>query len=442
MSKHDLQDVAELCLSKAKEKGAKEAAVRASQVRDVTVQWREGKLEKIQEATTRGVTVQLYVDGRYSTVNTSDLRPEALDRFLADSVTMTRALAPDPFRFLPEPELYAGQAKLDLQLEDAKHGELTPERRRQLAREAEEGARAVKGAESILSVTTDFNDTRSDVLRLNSNGFSGRRVDTQYWVSAAVTVKDGDGRRPEDYSAVGTRFLAELPSAAEQGRRAAERALARLGSKKTESARLTMVLDNRAAPRLMAALVQTLAGAALQQKRSFLEGKVGTQVASPLLTVSDEPHLVRGFGSRLFDLEGLAARRLPLFEKGVLRNYYVDTYYGRKLKMPATTGGLSNLDWALGTKTQAGLLADVKDAILVTGFLGGNSNPTTGDFSLGVRGFRVRGGVVGEPVAEMNVSGNMAETWKNLVAVGSDPYPYSTYRTPTLVFEGVQFAGL
>ena len=83
----------------------------------------------------------------------------------------------------------------------------------------------------------------------------------------------------------------------------------------------------------------------------------------------------------------------------------------------------------------------MQEGILVSGFLGGNSNGTTGDFSFGVQGCRVRGGQIAEPVAEMNISGNLADLMKRLVAVGNDPYQYSTIRTPTLVFEGVQFAG-
>ena len=96
----------------------------------------------------------------------------------------------------------------------------------------------------------------------------------------------------------------------------------------------------------------------------------------------------------------------------------------------------------IGDKDQAALLAAMKDGILVTGFLGGNSNGLTGDFSLGVQGFRVRGGKIAEPVGEMNISGNHLEFWKKLTAVGNDPYPYSSMKTPTLVFEGVQFAGV
>jgi PmbA protein len=126
----------------------------------------------------------------------------------------------------------------------------------------------------------------------------------------------------------------------------------------------------------------------------------------------------------------------------VLKSYYIDTYYGKKLKMSPTTGGSSNLAWKLGAKSQKELIADAKDAILVTGFLGGNSNGTTGDYSLGIQGFMVRSGQIAEPIAEMNISGNQLELWKRLVAVGNDPYPYSSTQTPTLVFEGVSFAGV
>lgn len=438
----ELVEVALRCQKVALQKGAAEAAARAYKVRDVTVQWRDGKLEQINEATTRGVGLSLYVDGRFSSVSSSDLRPEALETFIGDAVVMTRTLAQDPFRTLPDPKLYEGQAKVDLQLEDPAYATVTPEQRRQVAQEIETAARAVKGAQAILSVTTGFSDNRSESVRVHSNGFLGSRVDTAFWIQAQVSVKDPDGRRPEDYAYGGVRFVSELPRAADIGKTATERTLARLGAKKPASAVLPMVLENRAAGRLVGALTSALSGQALQQKRSFLEGKLGQEVGSTALTLTDDPLLAKGFGSRLFDGEGLAARPLPIFEKGVLRGYYIDTYYGKKLQVAPTTGGSSNLIMALGTKDQPGLLAGIEDGILVTGFLGGNSNGTTGDFSLGVQGFKIRGGQIGEPVSELNISGNHLDFWKRLVAVGNDPWPYSTLLTPTLVFEGVQFAGV
>lgn len=438
----DFRQIAQGAVAAARKAGAREAAATINRSRDVSVEWRDGKVERVTEATRRSLALQLYVDGRYSQVSSSDLRQEALLTFIADGVAMTRVLAEDPFRSLPDPALYQGRAATDLQLDDPAYAGVTPEQRREAAREIEQAARAVKGALSFLSVSTSFQDTRTESFRVASNGFEGSRVDTIFYCTAAVSVKDADGRRPEEFDYAGARHVGEIPKVAAIGSGAALRALSRLGSKKAESAAMTLVLDNRAAGNLIGALGQPLSGMALQQKRSFLEGKIGQAIGSPLFDVADDPLVPRAFGSRLYDGEGLAAKRMPVFEKGVLRNFYVDTYYGKKLQMAPTTGGRSNVVFALGAKSQAEILKDVGEGILVTGFLGGNSNPTTGDYSYGIKGFRIRAGERAEPVAEMNIAGNLGELLKKLTAVGNDPWPYSSLRTPTLVFEGVQFAGV
>ncbi|HQR29049.1 MAG TPA: TldD/PmbA family protein [Anaeromyxobacteraceae bacterium] len=440
-STREMQDTARAAAETARKAGAQQAAVSAARVRNVQVDWRDGKMERVKEATTRGLSVELYVDGRYSTVSTSDLRPDAVRAFVETAVAMARKLEKDPFRSLPDPRLYAGQARVDLDLLDPGQGALTPAARRERARAAEEGARAVKGSDAFLSVSAGVSDSLSEVFRVHTNGFEGTRKGTTFVVSSGVSVKDPDGRRPEDSAYAFARHLAAVPPPATVGKEAAERALACIGARKAESAAMTMVVDARAAGRLVSTLLGPLSGGALQQKQSCLEGKLGQAVGSPLLDVADDPLVPRGLDSRLFDSEGIAARRFPVFEKGVLTAYYLDTYYAKKLGMEPTTRSSSNLAWTLGTKGREGLLADARDAILVTGFLGGNSNSTTGDFSLGVQGFRIRDGRIAEPVAEMNVSGNLLDVWKRLVAVGNDPYPYSTLRTPTLVFEKVQFAG-
>jgi PmbA protein len=434
-------DIARLAVQAAKKKGAQQAAAAVSRRREVEVTWRDGRLEKISEATSRSLDMKLYVDGRYTSVQTSDLRPEAIAPFLDNAVSLTRALAKDPHRTLPDPALYQGQAGVDLQIEDGGYETVSPDDRRRLAREMEEAARAVKGRAQVLSVTAGFSDTLSETVRVTSNGFEGTHRDTGFYLFAEMSVKDPDGRRPEDYSMAGKRHYGELPKAAVVGREAAERTFSRVGSKKMPSGVLPMVLDARAAGRMVMYLMGPLSGGALQQRRSFLEGKAETQVGSAKLSFSDDPHVQKGLGSRLFDGEGIAAKKFAVFEGGVLRNYYVDTYYGKKLGMGPTTGRSSNLSWTLGDRGQAQLLQDIKEGVFVTNFIGGNSNGTTGDFSLGVQGFRIRGGRLAEPVGEMNISGNHLELWKRLVAVGNDPYAYSPLRTPTLVFDKVQFAG-
>jgi PmbA protein len=436
-----LLDVARRAAKLALDRGAGEAAAATYRARHVELVWRDGKLENVTEATTRGLGLDLYVDGRYASVSTSDLRPDALERFVADAVALARTLSPDPFRRLPDPELYAGQALVDLELEDQDQTGLDAGTRREAVRAVEEAARSVPGAGAILSVTAGASDTHGESALVQTNGFEGNRRSTDFWLSAEVTVKDPDGRRPEEYASSGARHRAAVEPPETLGRRAAERALSRVGAIKGPSGIVTMAVDARAAGRLVGALFGPLSAASLQQKRSFLEGKLGAEVGSPLLDVRDDPHVKRGFGSRRYDGEGLAARPFPVFEGGALRSFYVDTYYGRKLGIAPTTARSSNLAWRLGERSPAELLGDLGEGLLVTGFLGGNSNSTTGDFSLGVRGFQVRGGRPAEPVGEMNVSGNHLELWKRLAAVGNDPYRYSSMRTPTLVFEGVQLAG-
>lgn len=442
MKTPNLIDTARTAVALAKKHGAQDAAAAIVRDRDVDLSWRDGKLEKLSEATTRSLSLELYVDGRYSAVSTSDLRPDALSRFVEDSVALTRVLAKDPARMLPDPKWYQGQAKEELELEDPAYSALDPGRRRALAQAIEASARAARGAEKLLSVTATYGDRISDSARVHSNGFEGSRRTTLHSVSAEASVLDPDGRRPEDYDYKVATHLAALGDTAEVGRLAVERTLARLGAKKAATGNRTLVIDRRAAGRLVGSLNQALAASALQQKRSFLEGKLGQKIASDKLTVTDDPFVKRGLGSRLYDTEGIAARRFPVIEAGVLKAYYVDSYYGRKLGMDPTTRSASNLVFAAGAKDRAALLADVKDGLLVTGFLGGNSNATTGDFSFGVQGFEIVNGQVAGPFGEMNVSGNHLEFWQRLSMVGDDPFPYSAMRVPSLVFENVMVAGV
>ncbi|MBK8252309.1 MAG: TldD/PmbA family protein [Polyangiaceae bacterium] len=437
-----LLDQAKQVVALAKKKGAADARATAYSSREVELTWRDGKVEKVSEATTRGASVALYVEGRYSSVSTSDLRPEALEKFLEESISMAKTLAKDPYRTLPDPKMYEGRAQLDLALFDPKYETVTADLRRKVAKEIEDGARSVKGAESILSVEAGVSDTKSQSATATSNGFEGEREDTQFWLSGSVSCKDKDGRRPEEYDVMGGHFFSELGSASELGKRASERTIGTLGAAKLKSDVFPLVIENRAGGRMLRNLLGALTGRALQQKQSFLEGKVGKEIASKLLTLTDDPHLAKGLASRLYDTDGFATKKRVVIEKGVLKLFYIDDYYAKKMKVNPTTGMTTNLVLSGGKKNLTELMKDIKNGILVTGFLGGNSNSTTGAFSAGIQGYHIVNGTRAEPIAEMNISGNLSDFWKKLTAVGSDPWVYSSTRTPTLVFDGIQIAGL
>ncbi len=333
MTGENMLEMAKQAVRLGQKKGAQEVAVNTRRTREVSVSWRDGNLEKLHEATTAALSLQLYVDGRYSAVSTSDLRPEALEKFIENAISLARSLAPDPYRSLPDPQTYKGQADIDLQLEDASYDSLSAVQRRKIAQSMEEAARAVDGAQAILSVTTQVADSQSQHFKVHSNGFEGTTRETSFWLAAEASVQDPDGRRPEDYDFAGSRFFKQLPDSSTIGRQAAQRALQRIGAQKGSSAVVPVAIDYRAGGRIFSYLIGPLSAASLQQKRSMFEGKLETTIGSPLLSVHDDPLIPKAFGSYLFDGEGMAAKRLAIFESGVLKNYYVDCYYGKKLKM-------------------------------------------------------------------------------------------------------------
>ena len=167
---------------------------------------------------------------------------------------------------------------------------------------------------------------------------------------------------------------------------------------------------------------------------------MGTLAVTDKLTILDNPLMPKGFGSKHYDAEGISARTIPIIEHGVLRNVYMDTYYGSKLGMETTTGSMSNLIVSTGTRNVAEIIADCPDGIYVTNWLGGNSDSATGDYSFGVRGNIIRDGKLGPSVSEMNVTGNLLALFAQLIELGNDPWKYSAILAPTLVFDGVDFS--
>ncbi|MEM1414315.1 MAG: TldD/PmbA family protein [Myxococcota bacterium] len=418
--------------------GAQDAWGTASKERSVEVEYRDDILEKVQESTTRGLAIRLWVDGRYSTHRTTDLRPASLARFIPEAVALTRALEEDPFREITPPELYADRPSDALDLVSAAVGRIEPQQRTDWCREMVEAARA---HERIISATVGVSTSERMFAAASSNGFTGSRASTSVWCGGEVTLRGEGERRPEGYYWAGSTHLDAVPARAEIGRLALREAQRRLGSTKGPTARTTMVVEPRAAGHLLRRLLGPATARAFSQERSFFLGRVGQQVASETLSLVDDPLLRRGFASRHFDGEGIRSRRLPILEGGVLRNIYVDTYYGRKIGLQPTTGSRSNLEVPGGEKGLDALISDAGRGVLVTSWLGGNADATTGDFSFGLRGHLIEGGRAGAPVGEMNVTGNLLELFGQLGAIGNDPWPYSSVRAPTLVFENVQFSG-
>ncbi len=434
----ELEQRAAEAVAIAKKAGAADVMAGASRSRSVSFKVRNGTLEEVKDSTSRSLGVRLFVDGRYSSHSTTDLRPDRVKAFVEEAVALTRALQPDKFRALPDATLFAGApeaARLDLV--DAKLSKLDRDQRIELCQKM--NAR-LAGKDGVISAESGFSDGHSLTAAASSNGFSGSFEATSAGMYSSVTIGDGD-KRPEDWMGAWGRHFGALPDPEGIADEALRLTRARIGMAKGPTARTTMVVDNRAAGRLVGRLLGPAYGGSVQQQRSFWRDKLGQKMVSDKLTVIDDPVIPRALGSRPFDSEGIAAKKLPMIEGGVFRNLYLDTYYAKKLDMAPTTGDGSNRVIALGKRGRDAIVGDVANGIYVTSWLGGNMDSTTGDFSFGVRGHAIENGKLGAPIGEMNVTGNIVALFGKLAEVGNDPWIYSATLAPTLVFEDVQFSG-
>ena len=439
MTKEEKYSIAKWAMEHALKNGAQQASVSISNSNSSQIEVREEKIDKLEEANRNSLRIALYVDNKYSSISTNRLNnKEELVRFIEEAIAGTKYLSEDEFRTLPDPELYYKGGGDDLKTVDENFASVDPQQKIKYAFDVE---KEVLGKdERIISVSTTYNDNRSGSVMVTSNGFEGDTEYSSYALVAQVSVKSGDAR-PSSYWYESSIFHSDLIKEG-IGKQALKRALDKLGQEKINSGKMPMIVENRLARQTIQPLISALRGNSIQQKNSFLIDMAGEKIGSDLLTLTDNPFIVSGSGSRLFDREGLALKKRMIVDQGVLKAYYIDTYYGKKLDMAPTSGDTTNLVFKPGDKGLEELIASMDRAILVTGFNGGNSNGVTGDFSYGIEGFLVENGKLTKPVSEMNITGNFKQVLKDLIAVGNDVYTGSSWRLPSLVFDNIDFSGI
>ncbi len=440
MNNKERMELAKWVILQAQKCGAKDAAVNVYMSRDIEIEHRNQQLDKLTEATENSLNLSVYANNKYSSHSTNDLDKNALGRFIEEAVLMTKYLSEDKYRTLPDPKYYEGKKEIDLHIYDSDYETVTSENRVKLAREMEATAMGI--SEKVVACTSYYNDSYNESTKVHSNGFEGSRLSTSFSVGIEVTVCDEKECRPNDDDFRTVRYFKNLPNHELLAKKAVERAFSKIGQQKIDSGKYDMIVENRARPSLLGALYGPMQARNIQQKRSCFEGKLGEKIASENLTLIDDPFVENGLGSQLYDGEGIAAKKRVIIEKGVLKSFYTNSYYGNKLNWEPTTGGTSNLVFEYGTKSLDELIAQMKKGILVTGFIGGNSNSTTGDFSYGVIGKYVEDGKIVKPIYEMNVSGNVTGLWNKLVEVGNDPYTFSAWRRPSMYFSDINFSGV
>ena len=422
-----------------KSRGATEMEVAIDEGTEFSVRVLNREVEKLTQAGSKGIALRVITDGRTATASSSDFDRKTLYKLVDGAVARARLSGQDAFAGLPDLEKIAAGASA-LKIFDPAVTELPAEKKIALA----QGVEAVGLSETGVTKSLGASCTSLVWSRFlaNSKGFSGTYEKTVIALGTAYQAGEGDNLFQDGWYD-GASSVAALMDVEALGKRAARQVTRLVGARKVPTQNVPVVLEPAMTGQILSFLARCLSGAAVDQRQSFLAGKLGEAVGNPLVTIVDDGLLPGGRATVPFDEEGVPSRTTTLVEKGVLKNYLLDTYYGRKLKLRSTgnASGPTNFYWAAGDKAREEILKSVEKGLLLTGTLGQGTVPTTGDISVGAFGLWIEKGEVAFPVAEITISGNLGELLKGVEMVGNDLEFRQAVTGPTVKFAQMTVGG-
>ncbi len=406
----------------------------------------DGKLENLQNANDSNLYIQIISDERYGAYSTNRLNSKELEMFIKEAIRTNGYLAPDPARTLPPKELCWFGKEDNLNQYDNFILEMDPAQKKDIAFEVMEEIHGKN--RKIVSVNTEYGDMLEYQYMVDSQGFEGDSLQSNFTVSAECSVKGRGYARSEGWWYESALHYNEFTYKG-CGETALKRALEKLNPREMKGGSMNMIVDNTCSSRLVSPIFQALNGSNIQQRNSFLMERKGEKVFSDKLTLKDNPHWVGMSGSRYFDGDGIATRPMEIIRNGIVETYFINTYSANKMGVSPTVESASVPYFSLDefpdnmrNLNHCDMMKIMGKGILVTGFNGGNCNGLTGDFSYGIEGFYFENGEILFPVREMNISGNIVSLWNNVAMIGNDARTCSRWLIPSLAFENVDFTGI
>lgn len=411
-------DFAESLVQYGKKQGAEEVQVGISEGREFSLEIRNGNIEKLQEANSQSIGIKIIFEHRVANVSSSDLSQETLHHLIRNAIERAKISSPDPFSGLPE--LKKGKIEdTELEIFDPSILELSPEYKIQYAKEVE--SICLREPQIKKSFGAGLSTSIGTYYLANSNGFSGAYRRTYFSIGITLQGGESDNLIDEGWGE-SCIYRKDIPPPEAIAKKAIYRVVRLIGARKIETQNVPVILEAPVASEFLRFLYQCINGNTVYMKQSFLAEQLGKEIANPNVTVIDDGTLPRRPGSKPFDREGVQTQRTPVIENGVLKNFLLDTYTGKKLGMPSTgnASGPNNFFLVPGNTSLEALIQSVSKGILITGTIGFGLVPTTGDISQGAFGIWIENGALAFPVAEITLSGNLGTLLKNIEAIGND----------------------
>src|SRR5947209_9998983 len=446
----DLRELAVETVSRAMKAGATAAEAIIQEGNEFSTVVRLGQVETLKESGSRAIGLRVFIGKKTASTYSSDFTNEGIERLVSGAVTLARVTSEDPYAGLPDPSLL-GIVPGDLKLYFEDVHSLPPEERIEYARRAESAAMAVDTRIGN-SDGGSFDAGTGHKIFANSLGFVGEYRRSQCSIMAIPIAQADNGVMQRDAWYSVARTLTRLESPEAVGKEAARRTLRRLGARKIASTQVPVVFDSETARSLLSEIADCVSGDAIYRHASFLAGKLGEKIAGENITLTDDGTMPQGFGTAPFDGEGIPTRRTVVIEKGVLKSYLLNTYTAKKLGLQTTanasrglagTPGIGPGNYFLqpGQKSAKELIANIKEGLYVTEFLGQGVNLVTGDYSRGASGLWISNGELGYPVEEITVAGNLKDLFFNISEIATDLEFRGSVAAPTIRVDELTVGG-
>lgn len=412
----------------------------------LSVAQRLGERERLERAEDSDLGIRVLIGRRQAIASSNDWKKDSLDELVERALAMAEFVPEDPYCGLAQAEEVFAGPLLDPDICDPQ--EPTTVALAERAKACEDAARAIPGITNSEGAEASW--SMSSIALLASNGFAGSYTVSRHSVGTAVLAGEGTAME-RDYEFSSAVHLEDLEDPATVGRRAAERAVRRLGARKVATARVPVVYHPRVAGSLVGHLAGAANGVSIARGTSFLKDRLDEPVFARGINIVDDPHRTRGLRSKPFDAEGMANPRMALVEDGVLRNWVLDLRSARQLGRPTTgraargtsappSPATTNLYLEPGAATPDALIRDVARGLYVTELIGMGVNMVTGDYSRGAAGFWIEDGAIGYPVSEITIAGNLKDMFAHLTPADDLEFRYGT-NAPTCRIDGMTVAG-
>jgi PmbA protein len=455
----DLKQLASDVLSKALKGGATDAEAVVYEGDEFSALVHLGQVETLKESGSRAIGLRVFIGQRTASTSSSDFSDEGIQHLVDGAISLAKITSKDPFAGLPETYEF-GHIDGDLHLYFDDVNDMPPAERIEIARRTEAAAMAYD-TRIQNSRGGDFDTATSHKIMMNSRGFLGEYRRSYCGFSVSPIAQDEKGGMQRNYWFSNARTVRKLENPEKIGREAARRTLQRLGARQVKTQKAPVVFSAEMAQSIIGNIFDAANGDAIYRHASFFSDMLGEQVAGENITVIDDGTMVfrdengdaiGGFGTRPFDGEGLPTRRTVLVERGILKNYVMNTYTARKLNMKSTGNGsrglagnpgigAGNFYLEAGTLTPGQIIGDVKNGLYVTETMGHGVNLVTGDYSVGASGIWIENGELAYPVEEITIAGNLRDMYKNIAAIGNDLIFRGASAAPTIRIEGMTVAG-